>query len=35
MNIARQENISFDELDRIKGTGVGERITKKDILELY
>jgi pyruvate dehydrogenase E2 component (dihydrolipoamide acetyltransferase) len=32
MNIARQENVSFDELDRIKGTGVGNRITKKDIL---
>jgi pyruvate dehydrogenase E2 component (dihydrolipoamide acetyltransferase) len=32
MNIARQENVSFDELDRIKGTGLNERITKKDIL---
>jgi pyruvate/2-oxoglutarate dehydrogenase complex dihydrolipoamide acyltransferase (E2) component len=32
LNIARQENVSFDELDRIKGSGVGERITKKDIL---
>jgi pyruvate dehydrogenase E2 component (dihydrolipoamide acetyltransferase) len=32
MNIARKENISFDELDRIKGSGLNERITKKDIL---
>jgi pyruvate dehydrogenase E2 component (dihydrolipoamide acetyltransferase) len=32
MNIARQENVSFDELNKLKGTGIGERITKKDIL---
>lgn len=32
LNIARQEKISFDELKRIKGTGLNERITKKDIL---
>lgn len=32
LNIARKENISFDELDTIRGTGVGERITKKDIM---
>jgi pyruvate dehydrogenase E2 component (dihydrolipoamide acetyltransferase) len=32
LNIAREENVSFDELERIKGTGTGERITKKDIL---
>jgi 2-oxoglutarate dehydrogenase E2 component (dihydrolipoamide succinyltransferase) len=32
LNIAQKENVSFDELERIKGTGVKERVTKKDIL---
>ena len=32
LNIARKENVSFDELSRIKGTGLEERLTKKDIL---
>jgi 2-oxoglutarate dehydrogenase E2 component (dihydrolipoamide succinyltransferase) len=31
-SIARQENISIDELDHILGTGKKERLTKKDIL---
>ena len=32
LNIARKENVSFDELSRIKGTGLEGRLTKKDIL---
>jgi pyruvate dehydrogenase E2 component (dihydrolipoamide acetyltransferase) len=32
MNIAKKENVSFDELGKIKGTGIEERVTKKDIL---
>ena len=32
MNIAKKENVGYDELDRIKGTGLDGRITKKDIL---
>ena len=32
LNIARTEGISNAELDRIDGTGVGGRVTKKDIL---
>lgn len=32
LNIARKENVSFDELSRIKGTGLEDRLTKKDIL---
>ncbi len=32
LNIARKENVSFDELSRIKGTGLEERLTKKDVL---
>ncbi len=32
LNIARKEKVSFDELSRIKGTGLGGRVTKKDIL---
>lgn len=32
MNIARKENISFDELDAINGTGINGRVTKKDVL---
>ena len=31
-SIARQENISIDELDQIHGTGKKDRLTKKDIL---
>ncbi|SRR5690606_19825746 len=31
-NIAKQENIGIEELDRIVGTGQGGRVTKKDIL---
>ncbi len=32
MNIARKENISFDELDKIYGTGLNNRVTKNDVL---
>jgi len=32
LNIARMENISFDELEMIDGSGIGGRVTKKDIL---
>lgn len=32
LNIARKENVSFDELNKIKGTGLEGRVTKKDIL---
>ena len=32
LNIARKENVSFDELSHIKGTGLEGRLTKKDIL---
>ena len=32
MNIASKENITFDELETIKGTGSKGRVTKKDIL---
>ncbi|RPI69167.1 MAG: 2-oxo acid dehydrogenase subunit E2, partial [Ignavibacteriales bacterium] len=32
MNIAKKENVSFNELKKIKGTGLEGRITKKDIL---
>ena len=32
LNIARQENISMTELERIPGTGKDNRVTKKDIL---
>jgi len=32
-NIANEEGISEQELDTIKGTGAGERVTKNDILE--
>jgi len=31
-SIARQENISAEELDQIQGTGKNDRLTKKDIL---
>ncbi len=32
LNIARKENVSFDEIAQIKGTGLEGRVTKKDIL---
>ena len=32
MNIMQKENVSFDELNKINGTGLNNRITKKDIL---
>ncbi len=31
-NIAKEENVSLEELDSINGTGQGERVTKADIL---
>lgn len=31
-NIAEKENVSFDELEAIQGTGMDERVTKDDIL---
>jgi 2-oxoglutarate dehydrogenase E2 component (dihydrolipoamide succinyltransferase) len=33
MNIARKENVSFDELENINGNGVQGRVTKNDILK--
>lgn len=32
MNIANENNISFDELENITGSGLNERVSKKDIL---
>ncbi len=32
MNIAKKESMGYDELSRIKGTGIEGRVTKKDIL---
>jgi pyruvate dehydrogenase E2 component (dihydrolipoamide acetyltransferase) len=32
MNIMREENLSFDEIEKISGSGIDGRITKKDIL---
>jgi 2-oxoglutarate dehydrogenase E2 component (dihydrolipoamide succinyltransferase) len=32
MSIAQKENISYDELEKIEGTGLDGRVTKKDIL---
>jgi len=32
MNIAQKENVGYDELELIEGTGVEGRVTKKDIL---
>ncbi|MBI2416850.1 MAG: 2-oxoglutarate dehydrogenase, E2 component, dihydrolipoamide succinyltransferase [Ignavibacteriales bacterium] len=32
MNIAQKENVSQSELQSLKGTGIGGRVTKKDIL---
>lgn len=31
--IAKEENVSFDELENIEGSGAGGRVQKKDILE--
>lgn len=31
-NIAREENVSLEELDKIEGSGLDERVTKDDIL---
>ena len=31
-NIAQKENVSIEELDQIAGTGLNERVTKKDML---
>jgi 2-oxoglutarate dehydrogenase E2 component (dihydrolipoamide succinyltransferase) len=33
MNIAQKENVAFDELEQIAGTGVEGRVTKNDILK--
>ena len=33
MNIANKENVSYDELETIKGTGADGRVTKKDIID--
>ncbi|MGB9697350.1 MAG: dihydrolipoamide acetyltransferase family protein [Ignavibacteria bacterium] len=33
LNIAKQEGISISELQKIKGSGLNNRVTKKDILE--
>ncbi len=33
VNIAREENISFDELERIQGSGEHGRVQKKDLLQ--
>ena len=32
MNIARKENVSYNELEKIEGSGLEGRVTKKDIL---
>ena len=32
LNIAQKENVSLDELQKINGTGLGGRVTKKDII---
>jgi len=32
MKIAKEENISFEELEKIEGSGINGRVTKKDIL---
>jgi pyruvate dehydrogenase E2 component (dihydrolipoamide acetyltransferase) len=32
LNIVREENVSFDELENIEGSGINGRVTKKDIL---
>ncbi len=33
LNVAKKENVSIDELARIKGTGVNDRVRKNDILK--
>lgn len=33
MNIAREENISFEELERVAGTGADGRVTKNDVIK--
>jgi len=33
MNIAREENISFEELERVTGTGAEGRVTKNDVIQ--
>ncbi|MDH7604700.1 MAG: 2-oxo acid dehydrogenase subunit E2 [Melioribacter sp.] len=33
LNIARQEELSIEELDKIEGTGIKGRVTKKDIID--
>lgn len=33
LNIAQQENISIEELQQIKGTGIEDRVTKDDVLQ--
>ncbi|HEX2964003.1 MAG TPA: 2-oxoglutarate dehydrogenase, E2 component, dihydrolipoamide succinyltransferase [Ignavibacteriales bacterium] len=33
LNIAQKENVGFDELNRLKGSGIEGRVTKKDILD--
>ncbi|MDF2455897.1 MAG: 2-oxoglutarate dehydrogenase [Cytophagaceae bacterium] len=33
MNIAREENISFEELERVNGTGAEGRVTKNDVIQ--
>ncbi len=32
MNIAKKENVSYDELENISGTGLNNRVTKNDLL---
>jgi pyruvate/2-oxoglutarate dehydrogenase complex dihydrolipoamide acyltransferase (E2) component len=32
LSIAQKENVSFDELNSIKGTGLEGRVSKKDII---
>lgn len=32
LSIAQKENVTMDELNKIEGTGIGGRVTKKDIL---
>ena len=32
MSIANKENVTFDELESISGTGANGRVSKKDIL---
>ena len=32
LNIAKKENVSFDELENITGSGIGGRVTKNDLL---